>query len=351
MNLTVMGDPTQGMRIKALDGWRGIAILLVIADHMQCGFFRGAHPYGFIGQHGVTLFFVLSGFLITSKLLSELQANGRISLARFCRRRFWRLMPAAWAYMLVVGFVFAHTEFAPPLHEWLAAVFFYRNYVHPTQLLLQHFWSLSIEEQFYLAWPALLLIARPRRSLVIASVLVIGIEVWRWWNWNALMADPLKSHFTQFRADSLLIGCIAAIILADKPFRISSRVAYALLGGFAVCCVAVQVVIPAVESMLIAVLICGRCEWFPRRILEASPMVFIGRISYSLYLWQSVFLTTPIKGFLSLIVRLACAFAFATLSFYLLEKPLRSRVRVAEDGRPEDIAERVQAKADVVVAG
>src|ERR1700731_4102388 len=131
-------------RIPTLDGWRGVAILLVLIGHfMPRTYFSLVRT---IGGHGVSVFFVLSGFLITSRLLDEQERNGRINLLRFYLRRIFRLMPCAWTFLLVVW-----TLGIVKPGEIESCLFFFRNYVAfgpsgPTV----HFWSLSIEEQFYL---------------------------------------------------------------------------------------------------------------------------------------------------------------------------------------------------------
>ena len=151
-------------RIPTLDGWRGIAILLVLFDHTM-NVFRGygASPWVQTGQHGVTLFFVLSGFLITSSLL-----NGPIDLRSFYIRRIFRLMPVAWAYLglLLLLNLRVHVVSKSAV---LASLFFYRNFEAATfGSATWHFWSLSLEEQFYLVWPIVLLLAGARRSRWIA---------------------------------------------------------------------------------------------------------------------------------------------------------------------------------------
>ena len=139
-------------RIPTLDGWRAIAITLVLIDHFTPGFpyHRGGKWLEIIGNHGVNIFFVLSGYLITSKLLEERS----ISLGRFYVRRFFRLMPAAWTYLAFVALI--------QLLHWrdaLAHVFFYRNFYDAPHggRSHAHFWNLSAEEEFYLVWPTILL--------------------------------------------------------------------------------------------------------------------------------------------------------------------------------------------------
>jgi peptidoglycan/LPS O-acetylase OafA/YrhL len=151
-------------RIPSLDGWRGIAILLVLFDHVQrmlLGHFLVAWTE--TGQYGVTVFFVLSGFLITATLLGQ-----PINLRCFYTRRLFRLMPVAWTYLVFVG-IFGLLS-GVNWFSWceiLSCILFFRNYViiNGHGLASGHFWSLSIEEQFYLVWPTFLLLAGRRRAL------------------------------------------------------------------------------------------------------------------------------------------------------------------------------------------
>src|SRR5579871_4680695 len=136
-------------RIPQLDGWRGIAILLVLVSHLM----RWCCPWAFkIGGRGVGIFFVLSGYLITSRLLRENECSARISLRRFYIKRFFRLMPCAWLYLIFLAVL----GVLQPL-EMAGCLFFFRGALPstPTHILTGHFWSLSIEEDFYLLWPSI----------------------------------------------------------------------------------------------------------------------------------------------------------------------------------------------------
>ncbi len=150
-------------RISALDGWRGIAILLVLIDHIvsRMNIMPVRIDNAHIGQHGVTIFFVLSGYLITSKLV-----EAPINLKRFYIRRLFRLTPVEWLFLSVLVFLRWHTGF--PITTWseiAGCVFFYRNYLGGNTGAA-HFWSLSIESQFYLVWPSVccLLVASVARG-------------------------------------------------------------------------------------------------------------------------------------------------------------------------------------------
>lgn len=145
-------------RIPTLDGWRGIAIAMVITGHIQVAANYYIPLLKIRGQHGVTIFFVLSGFLITANLISR-----PVTLKNFYIRRFFRLMPAAWTFLAVLTLVDALTGF--PLSSWpeiRACLLFYRNFLPPVGGTGQ-FWTLSIEEQFYLIWPGVLLLFGARR--------------------------------------------------------------------------------------------------------------------------------------------------------------------------------------------
>ena len=170
------------------------------------------------GQHGVTLFFVLSGYLITSRLLCE----NKIALPAFYVRRFFRLMPVAWLYLLTlaVAGLIAHSTFIRQ-DAW-SCLFFFRNYypAHETAYNFRtgHFWSLSLEEQFYLIWPPILAFSGRRRALGIAIVAAISCAVFRFLHWQSYSRAPLDLQ-TQVRFDALLVGCIFALLLQSARVR------------------------------------------------------------------------------------------------------------------------------------
>ena len=283
-------------RIPTLDGWRGIAILLVLVDHLQLMLFSG--PYGnhrwmLCGQHGVTLFFVLSGYLITSRLLME----ERIDLKAFYIRRFFRLMPCAWLYLLALGVVslIAHRAFIG--RDVWSCVFFFRNYYPSVETAVNmrtgHFWSLSLEEQFYLAWPPLLALLGRKRSLHLAIAGIGGCAIFRYIHWQQYVG-PLVHLRTEVRIDALLFGCGFALLLKHTQLRdwLADKSAWIVLSSLPLIIWYVfnnQSLIPAGESALLATMIvCTSLNpSFPLfRVLEWRPLKFLGLISYSLYVWQ-----------------------------------------------------------------
>jgi peptidoglycan/LPS O-acetylase OafA/YrhL len=286
-------------RIPVLDGWRGIAILMVLITHYQDGILRHfifGQRWLDLGQHGVTIFFVLSGYLITSNLLSK----PSIELPRFYARRFFRLMPAAWFYLLTLVLLTALTSWKVIGHHDLwASLLFYRNYLGETPISSStlHFWSLSLEEQFYLVWPPVLALFGRRNANLAALIGALSIAGYRAMHWQFYSAC-LNFQRTEVRADALLVGCLLALVLQDARVR-TFFVKYAKVLS---CANAValaldiyrfQKLIPLTEATTIAVLI-GVTSLNPdlwlSRVLRFEHLETTGKLSYSIYLWQNFFL-------------------------------------------------------------
>jgi peptidoglycan/LPS O-acetylase OafA/YrhL len=287
-------------RIPTLDGWRGIAILLVMIAHTQdsmLGYFIGGNAWMDVGQHGVNIFFVLSGYLITSLLLEEEKVN----LRRFYLRRFFRLMPCAWTYLAFLGVLSLLIRQRLIGSDLWPCLFFFRNYLPavetPANTLSLHFWSLSVEEQFYMAWPPLLLLAGRKWGLSIVTAGALACAAFRLINWNSYNNFPSCLH-TEVRVDALLAGCALAFLMRYDPVREWIRRHGAKL--FLLCLPAFlwhmyrfQLLIPLTESLLIALMIACTSvnpKSIPSRVLEWQHLKTTGIISYSIYVWQQVFL-------------------------------------------------------------
>jgi peptidoglycan/LPS O-acetylase OafA/YrhL len=324
-------------RIPTLDGWRGIAIALVLFDHIQESLTRSyLRPWTQTGQHGVTIFFVLSGFLITSKLL-----EGPIQLRRFYLRRFFRLMPAAWTYLgALLLFNWMTGKPFVTLAGLSACLFFYRNFaLHVGSGVTGHFWSLSLEEQFYLIWPGILLLAGVRRCRWIAAAGAIACAAYRWYFWAHYNHNLLNDE-TQVRADAPLAGCLLALLLADTRVRAaavrwSMICAAPALAVLLYCVARFQWLPPLCECVAIAVLI-GATMLHPTmlipRVLSLPPIAWLGTISYSIYVWQEVVMSLRSVWVLCIALPL-CALG----SYYLIERPftrLGHRLTGAVDRKP-----------------
>jgi len=335
--------------LPGLDGWRAIAIGLVIVDHTvrgYCEIHKLPLPMGLIhGQHGVNLFFAISGLLITWKLIEEREQTGDISLSGFYRRRIYRILPAAFVYLCAIALLSLIGAVALRRTDLASTVLYFRNFVWvggPGTQATGHFWSLSIEEQFYVFLPAVLLLLGTMRFQSLAVVLISTCAAWRWFFFQFFAPEnaPITLRFrTDIRIDGLLCGCLIAIVLADgRARRVLSR--FFTLPVWLGLAAALLVVIhrkgeytSLPESLVFPLLLAGtllRPEKLPGRILEWAPLRWIGRISYSLYLWQQLFLIVHSDNWLlsrlqHFPANLIATFLCAVLSYYVVERPMLRR--------------------------
>ena len=329
--------------IPVLDGLRALSILLVLLSHSTIYdqptpwlLEMGIH----CGETGVAVFFVISGYLITSLLLKEEKKNGRISLSGFYTRRVLRIFPAYYFYLLVIGTLsFSGTIPRLPVPDYVASFIFVRNLVghaHETA----HLWSLALEEQFYFLWPSILVFVRPPQRLRITIGIIIAISVWRS-TLVALSAVDVGALYmrTDLRFDSLLVGCVLALLRADNGFR--ERIAqFQHWPGASVCGPALLAGwvtyihrLPgggALATLGTALLIAFVVNWLLEnptsiidRLLSVPVLLFIGRLSFSLYLWQQLYLGPALKigTIRSFPFSLVAAIASAGFSYFLVERP------------------------------
>lgn len=322
-----MNTEQASSRIPTLDGWRGIAILLVLFNHVMNACLQNVtSPWLATGQHGVTVFFVLSGFLITANLTA-----GPIDLKRFYIRRFFRLMPVAWAYLAVLLLIDLRMHIVSA-SAIVSSLFFYRNFTGTAfGSSTWHFWSLSLEEQFYLAWPPVLFLAGMRRSRWIAVLAICGCALYRWAFWSYYNQNLLNCQ-TQVRADALLVGCLMALLLRDPALRSqivkwSGRLALPALCVFIFCIWKFVFLPPLIESVSI-VLMLTASVLHPESPF-AKPLSWrwlskLGVISYSIYVWQELFmLIARGQGFLGRALTLGVCLPLCVLgSYWYLERPL-----------------------------
>jgi peptidoglycan/LPS O-acetylase OafA/YrhL len=337
--------------IPSLDGLRAVSVGMVIAAHLsevvaQKIPFISLWLYAAWGSLGVQTFFVISGFLITLILLKELNATGTISLGRFYFRRALRIFPAFYVY-LAAGFALTLAGvFAGELKAFLIAGTYTTNYLGLNSPLLEHTWSLSLEEQFYLLWPAALLLLGTRKGIKLATWLILLSPLSRLVTYylaphhRALVGAMLHSGL-----DSIMFGCLLALLWHNPRFNefvqplIRGRVA-ALSGLFVfVLSPILQAHFRGSYTLVIGLTLNAICMsqillyvvrvpdsalgW----VLNTRVLRHLGVISYSLYLWQEMFAGANTVRFFpwSLPAILACA----ELSYWLVERPaLRLRERL-----------------------
>jgi peptidoglycan/LPS O-acetylase OafA/YrhL len=360
-----VSDPTTATsrrgHIAALDGLRGLAVLAVLFFH------AGKLPGGFLG---VDLFFALSGFLITSLLLTEVETTHRVDLLSFWRRRFRRLLPAVIVLLVVVTvittIVASVPERAATINDgpWVQAYLanwhaiagetgYWASFELPR--MFGHLWSLAIEEQFYVVWPAIvMLIAWRTRHIdrALIMVCVVGsalslIQMIRLLDTD----DPSRVYIgTDTRASSVLLGAVfaaAPLRRAASKLTSSSKYGFTIIGSLVVVMIGTSWLFvdgPTspwlfkgglfVHSLLSGALVVG-CASSPAaplsRVLGWRPLRTVGGLSYSLYLWHWPVYTLlseerlGLSGWALIAVQIAVSFVAAVLSKNLVEDPVRFR--------------------------
>lgn len=342
-----------GLRYNpALDGLRGVAIALVILSHAHVPLFDGAF-------FGVDVFFVLSGFLITSLLLIELQAEGQLDYWRFYRRRLLRLMPALLlflaVYVLVAPLLWPGQTDAPT--DALVSALYLADYGiaffdQPASLL--HMWSLSVEEHFYLIWPPLLalLVARCRRGHVWRAIAVLWLLAALWRLLCVAWDQPFYQVFFRFdtRATGLLAGALLAALLHEQPgfiARARRHLPGALWLPLAVPLLmglgwdsrdALSWGMPAVEGAAVVALVAvQRQRGMVYRMLSLPALVKLGQLSYGVYLWHYPvvrYLRADLPWPWVVLLGGAISLALAALSYHGIERwALRWRDRAPAPAR------------------
>lgn len=314
-------------RIAGLDGLRAVSIGLVLFCHMCNGWWLAVY-----GAFGVSVFFVLSGFLITSLLCLEEDRHGVISLAGFYLRRALRILPPAILFLMVVQALGSIGRADVWPGDLLHSLLFVRN-MTPGGGHTGHFWSLAIEEQFYLLWPLVFLLLRSdkRRLVFVASLFVVS-PFWYFMRVH-LQTGQINSGAFDIRSVWLLAGCTLALLRRDEKCAHALRAPlfqHATIPwlGVGLICYASSTLFrmgafaPLTQSVGVVLVINYAVE-HSGGFLNWAPMVWLGNLSYSLYLWQQIFCWQSKLGLLGHFpVNLVGAVAAASCSFYFLERPL-----------------------------
>ncbi len=316
-------------RVPGLDGLRAVSILLVLCGHLDgtLGFYNNPAFWNHIGDIanlGVRVFFVISGYIITLLLLRETEKTGTISLKQFYIRRTLRIFPASYFFILVIALAYRFGVFNLHPGDLLHAITYTTNYFPDRSWWVGHLWSLSVEEQFYLLWPAMLLLLGTRKGMkaAIAMVLLapfVRLGIHYFW----ISQEPSIGNSFPTVADTIATGCLLAGYKDDL---------LALSIGLCVCRATIHTK-----------------DW-AGRVLNSAPFVFVGVLSYSLYLWQQLFLNRNLSNWPERFPQnLILAFCAALLCHYGIEKPfLRLRDTKREDRTP---ALAVSADAGLKSAG
>jgi peptidoglycan/LPS O-acetylase OafA/YrhL len=333
-------------RIPSLDGLRALSIALVIFSHLVgTSYFPVPERAGRIfalGELGVRVFFVISGFLITGILLSE----ARIGLRRFYFNRTMRIFPPYYVFLIILTLLALQSDWS---------VWIYLSNYNPTRSWnIGHTWSLSVEEQFYLCWPFLMKYMGSRRALWGAVALILLAPLIRLLEWQLLpgLREGIGTRFETI-GDSIAMGCVLA---GTRHWLHSQRLYLRLLNSRFMVVVPFLVLAASAlhdrprlsfligfSAMNIGIALC--IDWCVTnydgrvgRALNSAPLVFIGVMSYSIYLWQQIFLNRNSGSVLctfplNIVLVAACSLA----SYYLVEQPalaIRRRVQQGSVKQP-----------------
>jgi len=338
--------------LPTLDGWRAIAILLVLSYH-GIGSFQRAYgesiewlvPYLHSGWVGVSIFFGISGVLITSRLLEEQSARGSISLKQFYLRRAFRILPPIVVLLIVLSVLAPCAQLPISWADRIRALCFASNYGPLPGWYVAHTWSLSVEEHFYLIWPFVLVTLGWIRAIVFGLVASTVITVWRIADIHYLIVPSYvggSAWRTDTNLDYLLLGAVVGCLMSrpDSRARLQKALkppAALLLIATLAAALALWSLYPHLEhparfylAVVIPLILAGTVlhpQQILGRILEWSWLRWLGRLSYSLYLWQQMFFVPTLQRTASLgwlqdwpfnfFAALACAIA----SYHLVERP------------------------------
>lgn len=338
--------------IKGFDGIRGISIIFVLLTHLGLysflpdNIFMKKHIYMLIsGTTGVTIFFALSGFLITRILLIEKSKVGTINLLLFYKKRFLRLLPPLVIFYTAIAFLMFFGKIHTTVIGFLFSIFYLYNFV-PNEFYtgeLGHTWSLAVEEQFYFTWPFVILLFSKKKTIKIGLLLILIsiLFVFLLNNWEYKDSIYLNNLFKVNRwffpaVAPIITGSIASIIIFSLNNKVSKRILNIMVIVGLILYLSplvyiskyyqISVIIQAIGiSSLLVWVFCNQNSFVVNKVLSNRVLSFIGVISYGIYVYQGLFLRTGPSGNLNVQqfpLNIILVFVVSILSYYLLEKPV-----------------------------
>jgi peptidoglycan/LPS O-acetylase OafA/YrhL len=342
LNYEEIPDFLKKKEFPALNGFRALAIIAVIVSH----FFMGrdnAFTELFSGYWGVQFFFVISGFLITTLLLRERSRNGSISFRKFYVRRALRIFPVAYLYIFTIFILSRLLGIEVGENSFITAALYIRNLPILNEIYewyLGHYWSLSVEEQYYLYIPFALAVFSIRIFLFGVIGLVMLALGTIFLHYHVVPLDITVGFFSSLLGEqiAMLVGSACAVLVTYKKLTIpkfNSLVCFALILGSALIMSRTHfssipsLVKPLFAAIVLSVLLVAAIQHesgLLYAVLNNRLIVGIGLLSYSLYIWQQAFVFAPIFGFFGFgkniggLLNLPLLFLVAAASYYLYEK-------------------------------
>lgn len=345
-------------RVKSIDGLRAVSIIMVLLNHAgetMPAVITNNYIFQLIsnGQLGVRVFFVISGYLITKLLLIERERNGKINLKHFYMRRIFRIFPIFYVYIFVVLLIKWYfipdivnsytTVVLAGLYLWNYAQFFHNPGDPKGAWFFGHFWSLAMEEQFYLLWPVAFsaIVSKVKLKKIVLFIIII-MPVLRLLTYAFMpVARGQIRLMVHTGGDTILIGCLGALIESEINFKekylafITNKWLVAFAAIFAI------VISPFLEARfrggydlsvglsmtnICILIILFWCIYVPSsfaKLLNTRVFIQVGILSYSLYIWQQLILNNYINTWCNKFPQnLAMVFLIGVFSYYIIEKPI-----------------------------
>jgi peptidoglycan/LPS O-acetylase OafA/YrhL len=351
------GKPRFGFNIPGLDGLRAISILLVMLSHSGL---QNAVP----GVFGVTIFFFISGFLITSLLIAEHKAANAVSIKRFYLRRILRLYPPLLIYIIVISAIWAARGLSTDFIGLFGALFYFANYLYaiwPEHVVVYgaHLWSLSVEEHFYLFFPLLFVLGIGRNKTALCLLIAMATVV-RVIETHFGATETYTSVATECRYDTILTGCLTAIAVSSPDnCRLMRLAVHPVVVIIALCVLLSTFVVRdpmfrqtfrfsiqniALVPLVLSAVFTARYLMI-KAILNWKPVKWIGVLSYSLYLWHYALFDfakawlDKAPNVVQYSVGWLLAFCVALAIYFLVERPMFRLRRLAGSRAHENIAD------------
>ncbi len=301
----------QNYYLPCLNGWRAISIILVMLFH---GTWFYLSPEGVIpsprlweilqkGSYGVSIFFSISGFLITSRVLKEIETHGNFNAKEFYIKRFFRIIPPYFFYILVISTLSLFGTATITVDEILSSLSFLRIYLVENEgWYTGHFWSLCVEEHFYIILGFVFMLIRLKRIPLLLFASLVAILVWRSLSYRYKDQIDLDQVIRFTRAlsqmDYMIWGCLYALLNSKLQnfYKKASGLQWPIIIITSIMILfefrGKSSILPfMVATSIYFTVICPQS--FTLKLLENKLVYFIGKISYSLYLWQQLFFTKP----------------------------------------------------------